>query len=222
MKKNYRAQLEVVFNRSVEEPEWYWDLEAVGWEDVSGGSSLVGFEFLEALLLKPKLSLRGYSEDQIGLGLNYIFNNCCSNMTHYFKDADVGFERRRQALGNLFLLFRDVLNPLCLEVLSAGAQVRVSRLNMFCYMFWDITPLSVCWEGDEGRAYYEAIAGVMERCLYLKNIACVESGLHGLGHLMYSHPDIAKPIVERFLAGGGVKNEVLMGYAVLAADGKVM
>lgn len=35
----------------------------------------------------------------------------------------------------------------------------------------------------ETEAYYKAIVYVMEQCLWLDNPACVESGLHGLGHM---------------------------------------
>lgn len=69
-------------------------------------------------------------------------------------------------------------------------------------MFWDVTPPAtwIKYEGmepisadtmhhyqnskDELQVYYRAIASVMESCLYLYNPACVESGLHGLGHLV--------------------------------------
>ena len=89
-------------------------------------------------------------------------------------------------------------------------------------MFWDICPFSMasnfkCTEAKiraeaEQKAYKNstsenhnfnlALADVMEHCLDLSNPACIESGLHGLGHLAFAHPDIAVPIIDNFLKNG--------------------
>lgn len=74
----------------------------------------------------------------------------------------------------------------------------------------------------ETRGYYEAIARVMEECLYLDNPACVESGLHGLGHMVPFLPDIAVPIIDRYLKKKKNPEEQLMRYAQAARTGMIL
>lgn len=74
----------------------------------------------------------------------------------------------------------------------------------------------------ETRYYYRAIASVMESCLYLDNPACIESGLHGLGHLATFQSDIAVPIVDRFLKKAKNQDKRLLDYAKSARTGMIL
>jgi hypothetical protein len=222
MTSKYQRQLDYLFNRPTDEPEWYWRTE--DWvEGIFDDNTLDTFTFLETLFTNPKADLAAYSDDQIGLGLNYIFNNSCSNMTHKFKGAKVSFERKIKVLQGLNALFRDVLNARCDAVNSAFSQEKLSKLNYVCYMFWDITPLSVYESLDKNEIdiYNATIAEIMKKCLRLSNPACVESGLHGLGHLAFGYPKIAVPIIDNFLKNGKCKNETLINYAKMARTGMI-
>jgi hypothetical protein len=240
MTPQYKRQLDYIFNRPTDEPAWYWRSN-FGEEGVFNDDTNDVFIFLETLFLNAGQDLKPYSDDQIGLGLNFIFNSSCSNMTHDFKAANVPFERKIMALNNLFALFRDVLNPRCPEVLSAFSQATLSKISYICYMFWDISPLSLAYglsfteaksknEAEEepynlskleNYNYYTTIANVMERCLNLSNPACVESGLHGLGHLAFSYPKIAVPIIENYLKKGKKQPTSLIEYAKMAKTGMI-
>jgi hypothetical protein len=200
------------------------------------------FTFLETLFLNPAHDLKPYSDDQIGLGLNFIFNSSCSNMTHDFLSEYVPFERKIKAINTLFALFRDVLNPRTPEVLSAFSQEKLSKIGYVCYMFWDISPMSSAANFSfleaktkteaaqepyinskmETHYFYTAIANVMKQCLDLSNPACVESGLHGLGHLAFSHPKIAVPIIDNFLKNTKKHDEMLVRYASMARTGMIL
>jgi len=286
MKTNdlYQKQLQYIFNRPVTEPAWYWtprDEE----EDVFGEDPLAAFEFIERLCQHPQSDLAPYSDDQVGLGLNFIFDNNCSNLACDFKTANVPFKRREAAIRNLFVLFRDVLNERCYALTSSDRQENLSQLNYICYMFWDVSPLSQWLEFNnseemalsfmgnlsdsdidkfdlpvetkelmrqqsatarsgaakksseeivsdvlnqyaninaETEAYYKATAYVMEQCLRLSNPACVESGLHGLGHLATFLPNIAVPRIDKFLKGKNKGNESLTAYAKAARTGMIL
>lgn len=74
----------------------------------------------------------------------------------------------------------------------------------------------------ETRGYYEATAYVMQECLYLDNPACVESGLHGLGHLVPFLPAIAVPIIDRYLKNKKNPDEHLVQYAKAARTGMIL
>jgi hypothetical protein len=240
MTPEYQRQLDYIFNRPTDEPDWYWR-DSSEEEAVFDETPLSAFTFLETLCLNPEKDLEAYSDAQIGLGFCFIFNNCCSNLTHDFKSADVPFDRKIKAIHNLFALFRDVLNPRCAAIESASSQATLSKLNYVCYMFWDITPLSTAYglsftrpkqsptdEEEvyknsklENRFYYTAIAEVMRKCLDLSNPACVESGIHGLGHLAFSHADIAVPILDNYILKGKNRSESLVNYAKSARTGMI-
>jgi hypothetical protein len=240
MTPQYQRQLDYIFNRPTDEPAWYWRTD--GWEEgVFKDDATDTFIFLETLFLNAGQDLKPYSDDQIGLGLNFIFNNSCSNMTHDFKAADVPFERKIKALNNLFALFRDILNSRCPEVMSAFSQATLSKISYICYMFWDVSPLSSAYGLSfteaksktkveekpyklsklENYNYYAAIANVMEQCLYLSNPACVESGLHGLGHMVYDYHKIAVPIIDNFIGKGKKQDGDLINYAKMARTGVI-
>ncbi len=218
----FQRQLNYVFNRPDTEPAWYW-ADSTYEEGIFEDTPLSAFVFIETLLLDAKTHLAPYSDTQIGLGLNYIFNSACSDLAYDFKVADVPFERKSKAIEALFNVFQDVLNLRCDAVLSAHSQAPLSKINFICYMFWDVC----CWDNWSNLSKNDAemnekIAFVMQRCLDLSNIACVESSLHGLGHLVYKQPKIAVPIIDDFINNGKIRrNKALLGYAKMARTGMI-
>lgn len=221
----YQQQLEHVFNRPVTEPAWYWQVGDDGEADpFKDEDPLTAFEFIETLCEAPGKHLAAYSDDQIGQGLNFIFNNSCSNLTHGFKAAPVSFERKEAALRSLFHLFRDVMAVRCSPQQAVGRQEKSAPLNHICYMFWDETPLSGQWNEvtkAERRAYYEAVAWVMQQCLSSPNPAVVESGLHGLGHMVFDYPSVAAPILDAYLDQNKGRPNALINYARAARTGMI-
>ncbi|NJL77150.1 MAG: hypothetical protein HC892_21175 [Saprospiraceae bacterium] len=75
---------------------------------------------------------------------------------------------------------------------------------------------------NETTRYYLAIASVMESCLYLDNPSCIESGLHGLGHMAAFNPKIAVPIIDRFLKNAKKLDSQLLNYAKSARTGMIL
>jgi hypothetical protein len=282
MTTTYQRQLNHIFNRPTTEPAWYWQDH---WEEgIFDDDPLSAFTFIETLLKDIKTDLSPYSDDQIGLGLEYVFNNANSNLACDFKVAEIHIERKVEAIRSSFALFRDIFNPRCEPMTSAFSKEKSSPLNGICYMFWDICPWST-WikftntdainqsfmaglsESDlenmqlpeevlelmrqqiaqaqktvpmtpeeiaanvqqqyddmdaETRGYYEAIAYVMQQCLELDNPACVESGLHGLGHMATFLPDIAVPIIDGYLDNSKHRDSVLLAYAQEARTGMIL
>lgn len=219
-------QLDFVFNRPVTKPAWYWQVhhEEETPDPFNGEDALTAFDFIAGLCANPGMQLAGYSDDQVGQGLTFIFDGSCSNLTHGFKQAPVAFEHREAALLSLWNLFREVLAPRCAPMLAAGSPVASPPLGYICYMFWDITPLAGQWSGlskSERRAYYAAVARVMEQCLTVANPAVVESGLHGLGHMVFEYPAVATPILDAFLAKNRQRQDALIQYARAARTGLI-
>ena len=224
-KADYSQQLRFVFDRPVTKPEWYWSIEIYEEEDpFDGENDLVALEFIEQLCKQPKKDLAPYSDEQVGNGLNFIFSDSCSNLSFGIKNADVPFERQLKALRGLSNLYAEVFEPRCPAVLSASSNDPITPMTFICYMFWDICPLSVPGQNtsrEDRLAYYQAIAEVMQKSLQLRNVACIESGLHGLGHLVFETPKVAQPIIEDFLRKRKDLPEALLNYARAAQTGMI-
>lgn len=224
MTETYQTQLNYVFQRPVTEPAWFWQAGAEADEPFNGEDPLTVFDFMAQLVHTPATGLAGYSDDQIGQGLQFIFSGDCSGLSHAFKSAPVSFEQREEVLRKLWHLFRDVLVPRCPPVLAARSQEKLLPLPYICYMFWDVCPLSGQWPGvgkTERRAYYEAVAWVMQQCLTVPNPAVVESGLHGLGHMVIDYPAVATPILDAYLARYKNRQDALAQYARAARTGGI-
>ena len=220
MTTKYQKQLTYIFDRDTTTDEDWYFLPEEG--EVEYFSIFEEFEFLEQFFTTCGNDLLPFSNDQIGLGLNYIFNNACSNMVHSFRDAEVTFERRDAALRALFILFRDVLNLRCDKEIAnkQNSTYKLSKINYICYMFWDVTSLSY-WKNHDTN-HYKTIAEVMQNCLSLSNPACIESSLHGLGHLAFSYPNIAVPIINDFLEKNKKTDLNLINYAKSARTGMIL
>ena len=89
-------------------------------------------------------------------------------------------------------------------------------------MLWEITVVNY-WEGSPDKEiFYPAVIDVMRFALTLGNDACIESGLHGLGHTAdYAEPDSVKAIVDKFLLSHPDLRPELKKYAKGAALGLV-
>jgi len=95
-----------------------------------------------------------------------------------------------------------------------------SKINDFCYMLWDVTPLLICDDVSDKDELNKAISEVLEYALTLNHIACIESGLHGLGHMNISFPLCSK-LVENFIVKNKRKDPRILKYAKQAAIGSV-
>jgi hypothetical protein len=141
MDKNelYQQQLYYIFSRPESDPPWYHFWVPRKEEDIFGEDPLVTFEFIERLCRQAQSDLAPYSNDQVAIGLQYIF---CSHLVTGFKRADVPYIRREQALLGLFGLFRDVFNPRCWVQTTEDAKASSMNLNSVCYIFWEESDLS--------------------------------------------------------------------------------
>jgi len=80
-----------------------------------------------------------------------------------------------------------------------------------------------CWEKRERKEEaYAAVLDVLRFALSSPNPACVESALHGLGHMHYKIPRQVEQIVQSFLAKPHIQNEDLLQYARNASYGYVL
>src|SRR5581483_9708641 len=109
-------------------------------------------------------------------------------------------------------LYRALFVPRCTERLGHLSE-QDGRLDMICYMFWDVA----CFGGPpgdrEGNLFEDSVLEVLEDVLELPHAACQESAVHGLGHRIARHPERAPAVLTRWLEAGPVRDPRLRPYA---------
>jgi hypothetical protein len=160
-----------------------------------------------------------YSDWQIGTGLYYLLSNNCSDYSFALRDGPAPLKKRVNCILSLKNLFKDCFNSRCKQSLGHLNQPG-NQLNSTCFILWDTSPLSYCEDSRDKNELYEAVMDVMEYSLYLSNLACIESGLHGLGHLVDYHPE-ARKIINKYLATKPIIPQSLHQYALQAKTGCV-
>tara|TARA_B100001964_G_scaffold185603_1_gene205902 strand:- start:623 stop:1306 length:684 start_codon:yes stop_codon:yes gene_type:complete len=175
-------------------------------------------EFVHYMFDNYETDLSVYSDSQLGFGLEYIFYNCYSNYCFFLRDGPVSIEKRVKAILSLKVLYRKCLNLRCLPSLGYLSE-EGNQLNNFCYGLWD-SALPYCEESSQKKEIHAAVLEVMQYALSSTNIACIESGLHGLGHLAYYCEDAPK-IVRGFIDGNSCADDRLIKYAKSAERGLV-
>lgn len=216
--RRYGAWLSYVFDRPTHDPAWYFDLELPEFE----ASSEVLVDLLTHTFRRCGADLARFTDGQVNDGLNYIFGNACSNVAFALMDGKVAPEKRKAALAAIKQLYADCFERRCAPVLGHRDEPGATPLNQICYMLWDITPLG-WWEGSkEKEIFYPEVLAVLRYALGSRNIACIESALHGLGHLRpYRAAEVA-PIIQDFMRGKRELRPELRTYAENAAAGCIL
>lgn len=214
----YLAWLTDVFGQPVTPNGWYFDLELT----VSGIESQKQAEFVACMLENCGDDLARFSDAQVGYGLNYLFNNSCSDAVFALMDDSVPIQLRLRVIAGIKVLYRDCFSQRCVPVLGHLDEVGGSLLNQVCYMFWDVSPLS-WWENRlDNQMFYRAVVDVLEEALTLPNPACVESALHGLGHMHECLKDRITSVIAAYQRVNVFVHPALQVYAQQASTGRIL
>lgn len=162
--------------------------------------------------LKSGSDLAQYTDSQVCNGLRYIFDTGLSDISALICQKGVAEDLRINSVLAIKDLYRDCFFKRCTRTLSYIDEPGSSPLNSVCYMLWDISPLT---------RWKDIVIDVMEEALYLPHDACIESGLHGLGH-RYNHDKIrVTETIDRFLSKTSGLRPELKIYANHARTGYV-
>ncbi|MBX6169011.1 MAG: hypothetical protein IRY84_15410 [Thermobispora bispora] len=164
---------------------------------------------------------RTYSTEQVTEGLWFLAGE--SDLFCDLYDTSVPENLRVRCAATIVQLYNQVFGPRCQNALSNGdngASVK-NRLNSICYMWWDVFPTRGRPHDPDARTLDEVLLGVMRSALSGKNVACVESALHGRGHWQSSYPGEVENIVRGFLRGQRRIGAPLRDYADAARRGMV-
>lgn len=217
MHPRYNDWLKYVFDRPATPNGWYFD---VGDLEVFQAEPSELVELVTATFENCGRDLASYSNEQLRHGLSYILENGASDAVFSLMSEDVPAGLRLRAIASLKRVYSQVFEPRCAPVLGHVNEPGGNALNYNCYMLWDVSPLSY-WERSSERAvFYRAVSDVMEHALQSPNRACVESGLHGLGHIHSYYPQGVEDVIDRYLDARSPPAE-LRQYAVNARRGYV-
>jgi hypothetical protein len=207
--KFYAELIAFAFNRDADINSWGWDVEL---QPPTAPPETVAVA-IQRLCLNSGEDLKGFNNAQVAGGLKYIFNAAFSNYAFNLLSDEVPAELKSSAIRSLHVLFEKCFAPRCAPQLSHGLQQALDNpLTEVCYMFWDTSALSA---GGRDALW------VMEQSLYLGNVACIESGLHGLGHAFYKNETSVETAIDKFLKAKPNIDEKLLAYAMDARRGYV-
>lgn len=154
----------------------------------------------------------GFSDEQLTAGFEFTLYASIPNTVHCFWNNALLQDKPDSSVLTIKQLYSDCFAPRYHQTLGHLSQ-EGTALNSFCYMLWDESPL--------GR-YNVIVTEVMRLALTVPNIACVESGLHGLGHYCGQNPTIVQEIIDNYLSSGFQVSAELRQYALQARTGIVL
>lgn len=225
----YREFLGFIFDPP--EPEPYVPDQAPGTFDLlafQAPSEIVAL-YLH-LMRNLRHDLPGFSVEQIASGIRNLFDPGESDTVHVFRSADVPSALRCEAIRAMTHLYVYLFAIHCAPVMSHIDQAGGNKLNSICYMLWDITSLKGfppavrkldSPEREACRPRADAVLSVLEAALYSENIACVESGLHGLGHIAGNWPAEVSAIIDLYQRRRPNHDPRILHYADMARQGLV-
>lgn len=217
MSSRYQEWLQYVFDKPVTPNGWYFDVDCENFE--ANNVELV--ELITQTFENCGRDLVHYSDAQVNFGLCYIFSNSCSDVVFSLMDDAVPIPLRLRALASIKILYRDCFTPRCAPVLGHINEQGDNPLNSICYMLWDASPLSY-WENKSNRViFYNSVVDVLEDALNSQNPACVESALHGLGHIHSSFIDRVSEVIASYLRRNVFVSPQLKSYAQHASTGNI-
>lgn len=218
MHLRYVEWLKYVFDRPATPNGWYFDIDDVKPFEAEP-KELV--ELVISTFENCGRDLAPYSNEQLRYGLSYVLENGASDVVFSLMSEEVPAERRVRAIDSLKHVYSEIFEQRCAPVLGHISEPGGNALNYICYMLWDVSPL-LYWERVQDRnVYYRAVCNVLEQSLQSSNRACVESGLHGLGHVYSSYPERVEQVIDEFLRGAASRTPELRQYAVAARRGCV-
>lgn len=175
-------------------------------------------EYLTRLFSDPIGTVEGLSDEEIGVGLWSVLDSGGAGTALALNDATLPLDARIACVHQIRTLYRELFVPRCAERLGHLSE-QGGRLEMICYMFWDVAVFGGPPGQREGNLFEDAVLDVLEDTLHLEHAACQESAIHGLGHRVGRHPERAPAILDRWLRTGPIRDARLRAYAEAARTG---
>lgn len=214
----YSEWLRYLFDHEIEPglPEWYWRDNAPVFE--AAPAEIV--ELWIATMKNAGADLQGYSDEQVGQGLWYLFSNACSDHSQEVRDKSLPVEKVIEVYDSMRWLYTDLFSRRCTGTLEHLSE-KGSPLNAICYMLWDASPLGWPEMDRQAHSIESALFDLLEHALDQPHRACIESALHGLGELQCRYPVQVREMIGSRLSSLA-QDEALLQYALRAQQGNVL
>jgi hypothetical protein len=206
-----------VFDHDPSGRQWWFEEGAPFW----AGPADVTVAYMTRLFEDPGPPLAPYDDVQLDEGFWYLVSNGASDCMLALTDGSVPIRARARCLRATATVFRRIYAPRCTPHLSHIDEPGAGPLNLSCYMWWDLLPVSPAPDDGARRPLDVAALDAMRDVLGLDAVACQESALHGLGHWQAAYPDAVGDIVDAFLAAAPDRHPDLVRYAQSARVGCV-
>jgi len=172
------------------------------------------------LLRHCALDLGKMSDESVAFGLKHTFKGFEAEPNCPLKSGDISREMKIELIRSFESLYSGCFESRCAPILLHLGEPGGSSLNQFCFMLWDSSPLGSWNDHKDPEEFYTALVEMLKKVLLLSNPACVESALHGLGHLHPECPRLVENAIDECIDRG--LNENLLKYALCARSGDVL
>jgi hypothetical protein len=217
MHPRYQEWIRYVFDHPVKDPQWYFDVDAPGFEATEEDYA----ELIRETFSRSGDDLALFSDAQVNRGIWFLASQTGSDFISSLRDGGAPTAKKIAGIRSIYILYRDCFAKRCSESLGHIDEPGASELNPICYMFWDVCPLSYLEDASERSELEEAVFWVLENTIKLHHRACIEGGLHGLGEVACQYEARVKDVIDRFLVEAEI-DPVLRGYAERAREGNVL
>ena len=173
---------------------------------------------LTRLLADPVAALEGLTDEEIGIGLWSVLDSGGTGTVLALNEEALPLDERIACVRLMPGLYRELFVPRCEERLGHLSE-QGGRLEMICYMFWDVASFGGPPGTREGNLLEDAVLDVLEAVARLPHAACQESAIHGLGHRVTRHPERTPQILDRWLRLDVARDPRLVDYARSASSG---
>lgn len=232
MKMNYNQWVKNVFDHEpLDEFDLDWPEEiCVALAKIPEREKL---RFVTILFEDSEECLKNYSDVQTALGLKSLTGEAEDAIRGIY-NVRFPLEERIEVVQSIYSLFRDCLNRRCENCIADDSD---NKLNMYCYMFWDVSQIhlggfttNIHDPFEDRLKLVETMIDVLENTLNLPSVACQEAALHGLGHaridagIYLEKPNLKKTIhrIESIIDGyleTALYTNPLRDYALRAKSG---
>ena len=183
--------------------------------------------FVTRLFENPVEYLSDYSDAQIGEGIWFIVFRACSKHFEGLVDPRVDLALRTRCIRSIENLSRDLFAPRCSDDVRWNDT---NPLDQTCYMLWDLVVRDAeTFEWSPDRPYRTSrdpeidkeFLDTLARILAMPGVACQQSALHGLGHLVRD-AKLGANVIQQYLDDHANLRDDLRKYAQKALVGSVL
>ncbi|WP_372369730.1 hypothetical protein [Candidatus Uabimicrobium sp. HlEnr_7] len=206
-KKDYNSQSQYYDMSSSPEDLAYYEPDA---EEIA--------KKLEMLFNNAELLLK-YTHEQINQGLWFIAEGFDISYLKFALTQEVPVNMQIRWMKATKNLYRNLFSVVCSHHYNSSDSSDKNPVNDICFMFWnadDFLPLAI-----SSQEVHEAALDVLMEIIQMDHPACIESGLHALGHWYLVCPEQVEAIIDGYLENPVFIDKTLKLYAKKVRNGDV-